>query len=562
MKYLKIMTMIVFMFMFAPGLTNANDNGPFEKEYYKDQFKLSLKDRVQVGGKSYVYEFKHPVNISGVIIDGSSDSVYVDFWFKEGGRVRHINTNGTIKDVDVKNVVRLTLSKRNTVTDYVYNFEIFAAYNFEVFQEVKNVRGVTYYNRIYLEWDNPEHEDLKKILIYKDNKLIEEVLAPLNYRDIRNLEPETEYTFVLKSYYDPPGEVTEGVSFTATTKAVPEVVDFHANTLNYHIVEINFFNPNTKAILYEGTKKIAETTDYKFLLDKLEAGKKYDFVLKSITDDGYTSKGVPVSFTLPAAPQLEEIKEVKANATHERVDLSWRNPIYNPNFNFVRIYRKELTKPTSFINQALFGSVVKANTGYVPLFETNGTYFNDLTVEPETTYEYKLTTENISGVESEGVTIQVTTLESPAPSMGGVVGEETENGDYVYTWTSPTTGTVKIMVGGKEYKTVPASDGKITIPAGDMKYTMLGAPDVRLIAISESGKEGKPTNPGSLIGAEKIGFSANDLLNTAVGLLFIVGPFILLSLAFIFVPRLIELIKRAAKRRNDMTKDVSRRERA
>ena len=45
-------------------------------------------------------------------------------------------------------------------------------------------------------------------------------------------------------------------------------------------------------------------------------------------------------------------------------------------------------------------------------------------MEPESTYEYMLKTENKDGVESNGSFITVTTAAEPAPEMGGVVGNE------------------------------------------------------------------------------------------------------------------------------------------
>ncbi|WP_175615920.1 hypothetical protein [Piscibacillus halophilus] len=45
-------------------------------------------------------------------------------------------------------------------------------------------------------------------------------------------------------------------------------------------------------------------------------------------------------------------------------------------------------------------------------------------------------------------------------------------------------------------------------------------------------------------------FSAGELLNAAVDLLGVVGPFVLLGLAVVFAPKLISLIRSAANSRN------------
>lgn len=295
-----------------------------------------------------------------------------------------------------------------------------------------------------------------------------------------------------------------------------------------------------------------KTTGNSYTFKNLTPDTSYTIIASIVNTAGMKSNPVNITArTLEAPPPDKEVKNLQAKPRHNRVDLSWENPSYE-GFHHVRIYRKNNANNRTPFMKFLFGAVVYADDDFKPIFETNGTYFNDLTVEPEKTYEYKLTTSSIDGLESEGVTIQVTTLPEPPPEMGGVEQEEDENGDYVFKWTSPTEGTVKILVGGEEYATVPASDGRITIPKDDMKYTPLGNPDVRLVPISESGKEGSPTYPGTVGGGGsiKIPFTPKDVLTSAVQLFGVVGPFLFLILA-IYVTRvyLIPLIRKSASKR-------------
>src|SRR5690606_9188391 len=176
------------------------------------------------------------------------------------------------------------------------------------------------------------------------------------------------------------------------------------------------------------------------------------------------------------------------------------------------------------------------------IFETNGTYFNDLTVEPKTTYDYTLTTTD-GYKETEGVDVRTTTPAAPVPDMGGVVVEPQPNGDYLYKWETPKAGQVKIIVGGKEYTTVPAEGQQFLIPAADMKYTGLGKPDVGLVPINEYGDEGTPLEPEKDLDEVELPFNVVDLLKSGVSLLLILGPFVLLSLAFMLFPRLRDTIK-------------------
>lgn len=292
--------------------------------------------------------------------------------------------------------------------------------------------------------------------------------------------------------------------------------------------------------IYQDGVLIAEgVREEKYRVTGLKNDVQYEFKVTTVDTSGNESEGK----TILATPNAEiEVKNVKVVASYNRVNLSWELP-KTDNFSHVNIYRKTIHEPKlSFIMQ----SVAYADNNYEPLFETNGTYFNDLTVLPESTYDYKLTT-TIENIESEGINVRVKTKSEPLPEMGGVDYFENENGDYVYKWTSPTKGQVKILVGGVEYATVPASNKQIVIPKADMKYTLLGNPDVRLIAISESGKEGKPINPNIPFSGVNLPLRLDDLLTTSMGILWILGPFILLVLAIDYSKKIIQLIRKSAE---------------
>ncbi|OIJ22052.1 hypothetical protein BKP45_05080 [Anaerobacillus alkalidiazotrophicus] len=487
-----------------------------------------------------------------------SDSITVD---------RRININVTgmySSDYAIKGVLvspRINNNDRNEL-QVVNVFNDGSIYEPTIYSEVANVFGEPYYNRIYLEWENPDEEDFRKVRVYKGDELIEEVESPSNFRVINYLEPDTEYTFVLTSYYDPPGEESYGVSFDISTLPVPEVEVTEVEVLNYHSASISFaspsFNGYERTELYFNDILVSTKKNGSFILEGLEPGNEHNFVLKTATTDGHRSEGIQVSIAFPEAPEIEEITNLKANSDYNRVDLSWKIPQYNPNFEFVRIYRRNnVNDIDNSLTSFLFGSRVSANENeeYDPLFETNGSYFNDLSVEPESEYEYLLTTVNTEGEESEGVTIQATTDPEPLPTMSGVNLTTNENGDYVYTWSNPTTGEVVVYVSGSEYITVPASNGQVVIPEEDMVYTFLGNPNVTLQPISPSGLEGVVTSPG--IGGVSLPFTTGDLLITSVGLIAIFGSFILLVLTFRFTPRLIAMVKKSVENKQRIRRSKS-----
>lgn len=350
----------------------------------------------------------------------------------------------------------------------------------------------------------------------------------------------------------------------------PDISFDHVSNLteshNHNSVELYWENPDNNdfngLIIKQNGVRIAslEKNKTSHEINNLTPETEYKFEVIAKYPDGYESSPVLITvITNKEPPKPEppkpsgEITDLLAEAEHNKVDLSWQLP-ESENFKHVIIYRDTLKK--TFFDKLLGVTTVKAAA--TPIFETNGTYFNDLTVKPETKYEYKLTTLSTEKIESDGVTVQVTTPKAPNPEIGGGGHDvDPETGDYTYYWTEPTTGKVKVMVGGKLYKTVPASDGKIVIPAKDMKYTILGKPDVKLIPVDDDGNEGKPVSPpagggsggggegGGGIGEVELPFKVNDLVSTTFQIIGLLAGIILVALAIQLVPRLIEIIKRS-----------------
>lgn len=301
----------------------------------------------------------------------------------------------------------------------------------------------------------------------------------------------------------------------------------------------------------------ATETSYKFT--DLQSNHSYTFDFESLySDGGKSSKKSATVTTEPPPPEpVKPISELEASAEYNRVDLSWTLPDTS-NFKKVNIYRDTVEKETAL--SSFFSTKVYA-AAQTKIFETNGTYFNDLTVKPDTTYEYTLTTTGSDGTESTGKDVTVTTPEEPPPTMEGGNVTRDDNGDYTYQWTSPTTGKIKVMIGGTEYKTVPASDQSITIPKDQMKYDTFGSPDIKVVPISEYGTVGETEKPGETLKNISLPFGAKDLVDSGMSLIFIFGPFILLALAFLFVPKLRKLLFKSFKKEKALKEKDSIKER-
>ncbi len=448
----------------------------------------------------------------------------------------------------------LTIKPYDATSDGTYP-DIANDYDKEFPSEVTDIQTEVGYNWIKVSWNNPVSESLEKISIYKDGIKIHEGSPLKNEFLIEGLSTNTEYEIRLTTGYSS-GDESTGISITVKTMEHIEEVQNLFSSVSFDYIYLTWDNPIIedlqKVIIYQDGIKVGEVIvpDNEFFVEGLMSETEYEIRLTTKYGTGTESEGIKINLTTLAIPyETIKVRNLKAETTYNRVNLSWQNPDITV-FDFVRIYRKTEQQEQTAFTDLLFGNKVYANMEeYDPIFETNGTKFNDLTVEEETTYEYMLNSVTTTDEELEGVTIQATTTEAPPPNMGGITETTDENGDYVYTWTSPTEGQAKIYVGGIEYTTVPASDGQVVIPQEDMQYTMSGNPDVQLQPISENGKEGKKSRAG-IVGVS-LPFSASDLLTSSVGLMAVFGSFILLVLAMRFAPRLVKLLKKSVGKKQE-----------
>jgi hypothetical protein len=278
--------------------------------------------------------------------------------------------------------------------------------------------------------------------------------------------------------------------------------------------------------------------------------KTYTFTIYVEDEDGNRSSGESVTVK-PFAP-VTNVKDLKAEADYDRVDLSWKLP-ESSKFKHVNIYREKVVEEPGLFESLFLGTIVSAAEEDTKIFETNGTYFNDFTVEPETTYEYTLTSEGTDGAETDGVSVEATTLEEPTPEMGGVEPGTTPEGDFLYTWKIPTEGQVKVFIAGEEYATVNAADGQIIIPKEDMKLTVMGEPDVYLQPIGKYGAIGAEKDLSSGFEGIELPFGPVELLKSGTSLLMVLGSIVLLSLSLLLLPRLRTVIFESIKKKRSRT---------
>ncbi|GGJ63393.1 hypothetical protein GGR02_001400 [Anoxybacillus voinovskiensis] len=414
--------------------------------------------------------------------------------------------------------------------------------------EIKNVSVYTTTDSAILTWENPSDEDFDGVKLYIDGVFQSSVSKQYRTYTFSNLQPNREYEIKIKTY-DTAGNESNGVTITVKTLPPPDVTELKLFPSAYSILA-QWINPTDSGFIgndlyLDGnfiTSLDKNATSYTFT--NLNPNTSYEVKIVSKYNGGYSSSGqtATAKTTIPT----EDVTDLQADAKYDRVKLSWTSP-ESEFFHHVKIYRKKIEQQ-SFWDQLFGATAVSAATtsdGYTPMFETNGTYWTDLTVTPDTTYSYKVTSVNTAGNESQGVTIETTTPSEPVPVLTGVATTQNENGDYVVTWTSPTKGTVKVLINGQEYTVVDAATQKVIIPKKDMKLNFFGGYDAKLVPIGEFGTEGKAVQVPT-VGETKIDFpfSFNDFIQTVINILAWAAPLILLSFVLVFWRPLVEFIKK------------------
>lgn len=286
---------------------------------------------------------------------------------------------------------------------------------------------------------------------------------------------------------------------------------------NPNFIQTNIYKNGTK--IANVAKEIDVWKD-----DDVLPNTSYTYKLTAVYDDGFETSGVNITDTTsneqpdPTKIPPSNVRDLAvSNITDTSLELGWVNPD-DDDLDKINIYK----------NGTLLESI-----------PVNSTY-KVLGLTPNTSYAFSVSLVDKEGNESSKQKITATTNAEPPPKIEGGSYEKEENGDYTITWEKPTTGEIKVYVGGGLYKTIPANQKSITIPKNDLKYNVFGEPDVKLQPVSESGLEGEEESPQ--LESIKSPFTVNDLIETGNGLLWYVGPLLLLGLSFLLFPKLRNLV--------------------
>lgn len=423
--------------------------------------------------------------------------------------------------------------------------------------EVGNLAGTGSYTSTNLSWSVPNNPYLMGFNVYRDNQLIKTLDTNATTYVDDGLAQGTTYNYKVTSVYDD-GYETAGAITKVTTNVKPhdEVTNLNAD-MTYNSAKISWVIPNNPFLvgfnLYKDDQLIKSLDKTVNSYDDIGLTEltSYNYKVVSIYDDDFVTPGVSNTFTTLEDKVIKEVSSAKAEAvSYKQVNLSW--DIQNQHiFHHVNIYRAVEPKKQGIL-QSLLGTIAFADTTPTKIFETNGTYFNDFTVQPDTNYQYTLTSESTDGTVSDPVVVTAQTPVEPTPvytSSGNY--SVNQDGNYVFKWDQPTTGTVKIQIAGQDYKTVDASQQQITIPKTAMKTTVWGDPDVAAIPVGEYGTTGKVVALGgsSFQSALSMPIKSNDLLTTIMGLVGLIAPILLLVLVILYFKPIKRIIEKAALHR-------------
>ena len=414
--------------------------------------------------------------------------------------------------------------------------------------EVTNLVTSSTHTTIFLTFYKPTDSDFAGTRLYVNGVLVETMGSTTTSYRLTELKPNTTYNIRITTF-DTSSNESDGITTSVKTLPPPDVTNLNLFPSAYSILA-QWINPDDSGFigndLYLDGKFITSldknATTYTFT--DLSPNTSYTVKIVSKYNGGYSSSGqtATAKTTIP----VEDVTNLQADAKYDRVKLSWTKPD-SEFFHHVKIYRKKIEQQ-SFWDQLFGATAVSAATtsdSYTPMFETNGTYWTDLTVTPKTTYSYKVTSVNIEGKESQGVTIETTTPSEPVPVLTGVTTTQNQNGDYVITWTSPTKGSVKVLIDGKDYTVVDAARQQVIIPKKDMKLNFFGGYDAKLMPIGEFGTEGQAVQVPAVQG-KTIEFPIlfDDFMKTVVNILSWAAPLILVSLVFVFLRPFIAFLRK------------------
>lgn len=295
-----------------------------------------------------------------------------------------------------------------------------------------------------------------------------------------------------------------------------------------------------------------------YTLTNLEPGKTYKLNVSRTVDGMESALSQPLFVktytkeewsTHPDNPEyVPDVKNLKGIEHSSSIKLSWINPEFE-RFSHVNIYRKNLDEnKIGAIEEFFLGKAVYANEDYVKMFSTNGTWWEDHTVQKSKSYEYLVKVEDTNQKESKGVTIKVTAQTPPPkpPEDMNIIDGEDGNGKYLLIEWSPVENAVHyeiIIDGGEPIIVYP--------PQTSYKYYHDGTKDkfdVQIVVVGEDGLKSPPKRPPVFRDVDW-NITVGELIKNTLDYIMLFKEFVLLGIVLILAPMLVAFFKRILRNR-------------
>ncbi len=234
--------------------------------------------------------------------------------------------------------------------------------------------------------------------------------------------------------------------------------------------------------------------------------------------------------------KVTNIKNLTDKPSDKEITFNWTNPTED-DFVGVKIYK----------DGKLLESVDKKITSYV----AKG-------LKPNTTYDFKFTSLDSKGVETQGVSRKVTTS-TPTVDPPNNVHLVSQDSSLIITWDdvkSPYFKGYNVYIDGKKVNSELLTNSKLNVKGLENGKSY----KVQVATVNTKGVEGAKSKEvsespsGNALTVDydvKMPFGPLDLLTSSVSLLAILGGFVLLSIAIIWFRPLKELIVKTVRREKD-----------
>ncbi|KEO77508.1 fibronectin type III domain-containing protein [Paenibacillus polymyxa] len=329
--------------------------------------------------------------------------------------------------------------------------------------------------KVNLSWTNPSDINFDHVKVVNVTNAVYEDNIRSNSYMMSGLQPNTTYTFLVKTV-NKSGNESQGKPITVKTASTDAPIDktppgevsgLAATNIGYNGFTINYILPKeadlSQAIIYLNGTEIQRTTGTSYTFNVLNAATAYTVTVKTIDKSGNISQGVsiPVTTSTVSTDIVPDVTGASVTSVNNySVTVSWTRP---SGISTVSLYKD--------------GQLVTDSTG------TSYT-FNNLSASQ--TYTFTIRSKRSTGTLSSGVRLTATT-DSTSSNSSEVSNLEVDSKSDTWikiTYDMPSRADkVKIYVDGDYKGTTSSESYKITDLREGRWY------EIKVVTVNSNGRE-------------------------------------------------------------------------